>query len=956
MQAKALIEDAGVELIEHAEQGNRHMGGRLKQALAHDLPGASAGSVEVLLAYTDQADGASDAVPAQPQQCPVMVARLVVAAASQHTLQQAWAVVRPLLRQRWCLRAAVLRPQPLLHSGLLAVPFQQQGVAWMMARERNPGQVELPPGGILADAMGLGKTVQALLLIVGRASRAPTTTSAPATAGEAEQQLRLRPGGSLILVPKVLLGQWVDELLLKCGADPCMAVCEFTGTTKHGKGSKCVEYGGGATQPKVLQQVPTAEQLCKYPVVLMSYDNFMSEAHRMKHVGGGSQLSQIHWQRVLLDESQRLGAGSSRGLCMAAARLTAASRWCISGTPFASNALVRAGILRLLYGEADDIWLQGMGPDAAELAATGYAVRSLLGKALVLLAGMPRAPRPGLSSFRELAEVQGQHPIPPLHFTVNRIDLLHAHGAVNGLLVLQDDGEGDSTQVSHIFSRAVRAGLHPQALTGEGGAETPMQLLHRAEELLTGAYTLLPVHNMEQQHVQRVAAERAAAVGNDTGAAAAGEAGAAAARDFACGFDAFAAAAGKYEVKQRGMQQLLAKVPWQQLQLQPDAAASQQLSEGYMAAVAAAGKTCSMAEEFHAFAVASAAVHDEVASELASQVKSLPEDAAGWQAVLPGSSSANNAQEQALAAASDAVLHLSADAADQLQQAAQGCSQQLRSFLVALKRFEARTAPAGADTSCAAAAVAPGELSAGSSSAGARVQEQQKRALQGVLRVLASVRAAPATTLPAAEHEAAAAEHERRTEHLAHQVKTQLLAVAAEARAEDRHGAPSLPHLRSRYGCVLAGLADQLLGVKRSNAAHGAQPKQKVVVAVSDRQVMGQVQRLCTELEIPATSLKGRDAAHKLRTFSLPSSASWVLILRLGHQAHEQSAGLTLTCCSRLLVVDTLPREDLLRQLLGRINRFGQQQEQRLTFLVGTAACMKPCATGAWGAYHVRLG
>jgi hypothetical protein len=58
----------------------------------------------------------------------------------------------------------------------------------------------------------------------------------------------------------------------------------------------------------------------------------------------------------------------------------------------------------------------------------------------------------------------------------------------------------------------------------------------------------------------------------------------------------------------------------------------------------------------------------------------------------------------------------------------------------------------------------------------------------------------------------------------------------------------------------------------------------QVVVAVSDRQVMGQVQLLCSQLEIPATSLEGRDGANSLRCFSLPSSASWVLILRLGHQ------------------------------------------------------------------------
>lgn len=35
-----------------------------------------------------------------------------------------------------------------------------------------------------------------------------------------------------------------------------------------------------------------------------------------------------------------------------------------------------------------------------------------------------------------------------------------------------------------------------------------------------------------------------------------------------------------------------------------------------------------------------------------------------------------------------------------------------------------------------------------------------------------------------------------------------------------------------------------------------------------------------------------------------------------------------------MIVLDTLPREDLLRQLLGRIHRFGQEKEQKVTFLV----------------------
>lgn len=64
------------------------------------------------------------------------------------------------------------------------------------------------------------------------------------------------------------------------------------------------------------------------------------------------------------------------------------------------------------------------------------------------------------------------------------------------------------------------------------------------------------------------------------------------------------------------------------------------------------------------------------------------------------------------------------------------------------------------------------------------------------------------------------------------------------------------------------------------------------------------------------------------------SAACCFLLHDLAMQSHEQSSGLTLTCCSELVVLDTLPREDLLRQLIGRIHRFGQQQEQRVTFLV----------------------
>jgi hypothetical protein len=54
----------------------------------------------------------------------------------------------------------------------------------------------------------------------------------------------------------------------------CLAL-PSSGTTKHDKGILSQEHRGGATQAMLLAQPPTAEQLSKYHVVLMSYENFM---------------------------------------------------------------------------------------------------------------------------------------------------------------------------------------------------------------------------------------------------------------------------------------------------------------------------------------------------------------------------------------------------------------------------------------------------------------------------------------------------------------------------------------------------------------------------------------------------------------------------------------------------------------------------------------------------------
>eukprot|EP01012_Entosiphon_sulcatum_P067451 TRINITY_DN9716_c0_g1_i1.p1 TRINITY_DN9716_c0_g1~~TRINITY_DN9716_c0_g1_i1.p1 ORF type:complete len:1165 (-),score=253.85 TRINITY_DN9716_c0_g1_i1:69-3533(-) len=70
-----------------------------------------------------------------------------------------------------CPTPAALQ-QPLL-------PFQEEGVGWMCAQELSPYK-----GGILADEMGMGKTIQAISLILVNkpAERAPTLVICPTSA------------------------------------------------------------------------------------------------------------------------------------------------------------------------------------------------------------------------------------------------------------------------------------------------------------------------------------------------------------------------------------------------------------------------------------------------------------------------------------------------------------------------------------------------------------------------------------------------------------------------------------------------------------------------------------------------------------------------------------------------------------------------------------------------------
>ncbi|KUJ07757.1 uncharacterized protein LY89DRAFT_711924 [Mollisia scopiformis] len=172
-------------------------------------------------------------------------------------------------------------------------PFQLEGVAWMRAMEETEWG-----GGLLGDEMGMGKTIQAVSLIM---------SDWPAK----------QP--SLVLIPPVALMQWQQEI--SSYTDGTLKTFVFHGTNRQTNNI-------------------TVKELKKYDVILMSY-NSLESMYRKQEKGfkrkGGmhkekSVIHQIQFHRVILDEAHNIKQRTT-GSAKACFALKADHKWCLSGTP-----------------------------------------------------------------------------------------------------------------------------------------------------------------------------------------------------------------------------------------------------------------------------------------------------------------------------------------------------------------------------------------------------------------------------------------------------------------------------------------------------------------------------------------------------------------------------------------------------------------------------------------------
>lgn len=202
--------------------------------------------------------------------------------------------------------------QPKTITRLLK-PFQLEGLNWMVQQEKTQWK-----GGLLGDEMGMGKTIQAVSLIMSDyPAGAPT----------------------LVVVPPVAMVQWQNEIR------------SYT----DGK-LKVLRYHGLAVKKRSLAF------LKDHDVIITSYST-LEAAHRKQTKGFSrrdeddedgkvlvkedSPFHAVKFHRVILDEAHNIKTRSS-GAAKACFALQADYKWCLSGTPLQNRIGELCSLLRFL--------------------------------------------------------------------------------------------------------------------------------------------------------------------------------------------------------------------------------------------------------------------------------------------------------------------------------------------------------------------------------------------------------------------------------------------------------------------------------------------------------------------------------------------------------------------------------------------------------------------------------
>ncbi|KAK3365954.1 SNF2 family N-terminal domain-containing protein [Lasiosphaeria ovina] len=193
-------------------------------------------------------------------------------------------------------------------------------------------------GGILAEEMGLGKTIETIaLVLLHRRPEGPEMIFDSYLSREL-----LATSATLIVTPTTLLNQWLSELKRHA---PSLNVIYYPGLKKAAKTKDKIEI--------------SAECLAQQDVVVTTYevlrteiwssfdepDRSMRRAKQYERVM--SPLVQLSWWRVCIDEAQMVENWTNNA-AMLARRIPRLNAWGITGTPIKDGVQDLRGLLTFL--------------------------------------------------------------------------------------------------------------------------------------------------------------------------------------------------------------------------------------------------------------------------------------------------------------------------------------------------------------------------------------------------------------------------------------------------------------------------------------------------------------------------------------------------------------------------------------------------------------------------------
>jgi E3 ubiquitin-protein ligase SHPRH len=206
-------------------------------------------------------------------------------------------------------------------------------------------------GGILAEEMGLGKTVELLALITHHKRKMPDGKIRDPYLGT----LVTPSSATLIITPPSILEQWKQEI------------------TTHAPELKVFHYKGlpSASASESEHEEATTKNLLQFDIVLTTYNVLSKEIHfatpppdrslrgEKVHKRRTSPLVEISWWRVCLDEAQMVESGVSQAATVARI-IPRCNAWAVSGTPLRKDVQDLRGLLIFLryepYASSKKLW------------------------------------------------------------------------------------------------------------------------------------------------------------------------------------------------------------------------------------------------------------------------------------------------------------------------------------------------------------------------------------------------------------------------------------------------------------------------------------------------------------------------------------------------------------------------------------------------------------------------